>query len=368
MRAKITKNERKVPAIRGHAAENSIDSALLPYRASWVDRLIRRIKRLPVPSWLFYIGIFSILTLFIHLGYWIYGYVPLGRYDSPFLYRVVAIYPVMMLAAIHYIDNSARRSFNDFQPALGKSETETARLRYVLTTMPSRQVWTATAIGVAFGLLVIFLGDYRPFAENTPFVFGIVISITMLGFIMTGIMFYHTVRQLRLVSHIHSIAADINLLHTTPLHAFSRLSAHTGLFFILNLYFDLVANSETLKNPGLLVLNVLGLPLIAAACFILPIEGMHRRLVLEKRHLQWDVNQRLEASVKQLYQRVDAADLRDADAMNKTILSLITTRDVIAKIPTWPWQPETSALFFSALTLPVIVFLIQIILNKLFGF
>jgi len=368
MRAKITKNERKVPAIRDHAAENSIDSAVLLYRASWVDRLIHWIKRLPVPSWLFYLSIFSILTLFIHFGYWIYGYTSLGRYDSLFLYRIVAIYPVMILAAIHYIDNSARRSFDEFRPALGKSETETVRLRYELTTMPSRQVWAATAIGMAFGLFVIFFGNYRPIVDNTPVVFGMVLIIAIFGFIMTGIMFYHTVRQLRLVSHIHSVAADINLLHTTPLHAFSRLSAHTGLFFILNLYFDLVANAETLKNLGLLVLNVIGLPLIAAACFILPIQGMHRRLVLEKRRLQWEVNQRLEASVKQLYQRVDAADLRDADAMNKTILSLITTRDLIAKIPTWPWQPETSALFFSALTLPVIVFLIQILLNKLFGF
>lgn len=72
--------------------------------------------------------------------------------------------------------------------------------------------------------------------------------------------------------------------------------------------------------------------------------------------------------MKQLYQRVDAADLQDADAMNKTISSLITTRELIAKIPTWPWQPETSALFFSALSLPVIVFLIQMLLKNLFGF
>ncbi len=353
---------------KDHAAENSIDPAELPYRASWVDHLIHWIKRLPIPSWLVYVGLFSILTLFIHTGYWIDGYIPFGRYDTPILYRIVPIYPVTFLAAIHYLDNTARRSFDDFRPALGKSESETARLRYELTTIPSRQAWVAAVIGVAFGLFVVFLSDYVPFSESTPYAFGIVIVIAIFGFVMTAEMLYHTVRQLRLVSHIHSIATEINLLHFAPLYAFSRLSAQTGLFFILIVYFDLVVNSETLKNPGLLVLNVLVLPLIAIACFILPIEGMHRRLVLEKQRLQREVNQRLEASMKQLYQRVDAADLQDADAMNKTISSLITTRELIAKIPTWPWQPETSALFFSALSLPVIVFLIQMLLKNLFGF
>jgi len=234
--------------------------------------------------------------------------------------------------------------------------------------MPSRQVWAATVVGIPFGLFVVFFGDYRPMVENTPFVFSLVLSITILGFSTTGIMVYHTVRQLRLVSHIHSIATNINLLHTPSLHAFSRLSAYTGLFFIILLYFDLVFNTWTLKNPGLIFLNIFLLPLVAAACFILPIEGMHRRLVVEKRRLLWEVNQRLEASMKLLYQRVDSADLRDADVINKTLLSLVTTRELIAKIPTWPWQPETSALFFSALTLPVIVFLIQVLLKDLFGF
>lgn len=360
-------NEKSKQKIKGHTTESSIAPAVLSYRASWVDNLINWIKRLPIPSWLFYVGLFSVLTIAIQIAYWIDGNNPFDVSEGPLVFHITAIYPVMVLAAIHYIDNTARRSFDDFQPALGKSETETARLRYELTTIPSRQAGVLTVIGGVFGLCLVFLADYGWFADSTPFAFGIVIAITILGFALTAVMLYHTVRQLQLVSYIHSIATEINLLQFAPLYAFSRLSAHTGLFFILVLYFDLVFNSETLKNPGLMVINGLVLPLAAVACFILPIEGMHRRLVLEKRHLQWEVNQRLEASMNQLYQQVDATDLRNADAMNKTITSLITTRELITKIPTWPWQPETSALFFSALTFPIIAFLIQLLLKNLFG-
>ncbi len=60
--------------------------------------------------------------------------------------------------------------------------------------------------------------------------------------------------------------------------------------------------------------------------------------------------------------------MRDASAVNQTISSLVATRELIAKIPTWPWRPETFAAFYSALTLPVIVFLIQMFLKTVIGF
>ncbi len=368
MRTNNTKIENRIQNIKGHTAGSSIASEALAYRASWVDRLIYWIKRLPIPSWLFYLGVFSIITIYINIGFWVNGYNQISLHDSMFLFRIMGIYPISLLAAIHYIDNTARRSFDDFQPALGKSETENAQLRYELTTMPSPPCWIATLIGTAFTLLVVFLADYKTLIKISPFAFGGYLIASIFGFSLMWVMVYHTVRQLRMVSRIHGSATKINLLHFGPLYAFSRLCAVTGLFFILVLYFDLVFNPYTLTNPGLLFLNVLILPLTAIACFILPIEGMHRRLVVEKHLLQREVNQRLETSMNHLYLQVDSGDMREADAMNKTINSLIATRDLISKIQTWPWKPETSAVFFSALTLPIIVFLIQTLLKNLFHF
>ncbi len=69
--------------------------------------------------------------------------------------------------------------------------------------------------------------------------------------------------------------------------------------------------------------------------------------------------------VQHLSGQVDGLDLHDADAVNKTIGSLVATRELITKIPTWPWRPETFTAFFSALALPVVVFLIQTFLRTL---
>lgn len=360
-------NEKKMNMDIDESSNFSRNPVDIPFLPSWVDQIIGWAKRFPLPSWIFYFCLLFVLTFLIQVGYWIDGFSLADMSDFPLVFHITAVYPVILLAAIHFLDNTACHSFNDFQPALGKNPIETQQLLYKLTTIPSRPGWIVGLIGGVFGLSIIFFGDYSWYFDIAPVAFCIVLAVTILGFALTAIMLYHTICQLKQVSYIHSIATQINLLHFTPLYAFSRLSAFTGLFFISLMYFDLVANSETLNNPALMVLNFFVLPLIALACFILPIVGMHRKLVHEKRNLHWEVNQRLEKCLKQLYKNVDTFNLQDSDSLNKTINTLITTRDFIAKISTWPWQPQTSGLFFSALTLPIVVFLIQTLIKNVLG-
>lgn len=338
-----------------------------PYPASWVDRVVEGIRGLPIPSWLFYLLVCGGLLLLVIVGSWLDGSAPFGTLALPVLYLISPVYPVGMLAAIHYADDTARRSFEAFRPALGLPPSEASRLEYELTTLPARPAWLLGAAGAAFMLLVAYLGDVGDRFRAAPLVVSLVLALGIPGFAFTAALLYHTVRQLRLVSHIHEIATAINLLHLAPLYAFSRLSAQSGLVFLIVAYFDFALNPETFRNAALLWLNAVGFPLAAAACFLLPLMGMHRRLVQEKRRLERDVNRRLQASMRELYRRVDEMDLKDADAVNKTIGSLTMTRDLIKKIPTWPWQPGTFTLFFSALALPVVVFVIQTFLQSLLG-
>ena len=361
-------NEKKMNMDIDKSSNNSINPDEIQFPPSWADQIIGWARRSPLPPWLFYLCLFFILTFFIQVGYWIDGFSLVDMSVNPLVFHITAVYPVIILAAIHFLDNTACHSFEDFKPALGKNTMETHQLLYKLITIPSRPGWIVGLIGGIFGLCLIFFADYSWFFDFSPVAFCIVLSISILGFALTAVMLYHTIRQLKHVSYIHSIATQINLLHYTPLYAFSRLSAFTGLFFITLMYFDLVANSETLNNPALVVLNFLVLPLIALACFILPIVGMHRKLVQEKRNLHWEVNQRLEKCLNHLYKNVDTFNLQNSDSLNTTINTLITTRDLIAKISTWPWQPQTSGLFFSALTLPIVVFLIQTLIKNVLGF
>lgn len=342
-----------------------IDELPLEYPPSWIDRLVRWINQLPVPAFLLYSALLAFLWVLVNAARWLEGSSEIGSLDAP--YAFAAFYPVWALASLHYLDLTAGHAFDYFRPALGKSPEEAKRLCYELTTIPMRDALLVALGGFLFTLLIwLAASGLRPLMGAGPY-FWSVWGLTLAGFIMTGELIYHTVRQLRLVSRIHALADNIDLYHYGPLYSFSGLSARTGIVFVLALTYDVAANPETFNNPPLLALNVAILAL-SVACFILPLQGMHQRIVAAKRRLQWDVDQRLQAVVGHLYTRVDGLDLHDADAVNKTIASVVATREYIAKIPTWPWRPETLTAFSSALTLPVLVFLIQMFLKSLIGF
>ncbi len=345
-----------------------IDPSTGTDRAGWVDHLICWIDRLPFPPWIFYLGLLAIFVFLVYLSYWLDGTSPFGSMDIPFPVPWLPFYCVAFLAAIHFTNKIALRSFDKFSPALGKTEEESSQLRYQLTTTPKRAAWMMAVVGAIFTIPVFFLSSYVTAEASTKLSFIYSVFIAILGFIMTAELLYHTVHQLRLVSYIHSSAGKINLMDLTPVYAFSNLSAQTGLIFLMVLWFDLLFIPETFTNPALIILNAVGLGLLAVACFILPLLGMHQRLVLEKQHLLWEVNRRIQASSVLLYEKVDANDLHDADATNKAINSLIVTHDFIMKIPTWPWRPETFTLFISALTLPTVVYIIQLLLRNLIVF
>ncbi len=347
------------------AGPASMDQPPVPYSPAWIDRLLDSIERLPIPAWLFYPLLLVFIYLFVNVARWLEGTAPFGTFDGP--YSFVVVYPVCTLAAIHYLDRTAARAFDFFRPALGKSEAEAACLRYELTHLRPRPALLAAAAGSVFCVLSVNLAPSTRPQIGSGLYYWSLIGIAMVGLIFTAELLYHTVRQLRLVTRIHASAARVDLFNFAPLYSFSALTARTGMVFVLLLWIDLYVNQETLVNASLIALNAT-IALLSVACFLLPLYGMHQRIITEKRRLELEVNQHLTAVVQTLYGRVDERDLHDADAVNKTVSSLLLTREVINKIPAWPWRPETFTAFFTALTLPVIVFLIQMTLKTLIGF
>lgn len=341
------------------------DELELQYPPGWIDRLVRWIGRLSIPGFLFYPALLAAVWLLINAAHWVDGSAPFGSFDAP--YAFVGLYPVWGLAALHYLDMTAGRAFEHFRPALGKSNEEAARLCYELTTVPEREALIVALAGILFAIVIFIEGSSLRPALGSGFLFWSIWAVTLVGFVVTSELLYHTVRQLRLVSRIHALAENVDLYHYGPLYSFSGLTARTGIVFVLILYYDIAVNPETLNNPPLFAFNA-AILVLSVLCFILPLNGMHQRITSQKRILQWDVDQRIAAIVNHLYARVDDLDLKDADSINKTVNSLVATRDLIGKIPTWPWRPETFTAFFTALTLPVVVFLIQMLLKTLIGF
>ncbi len=123
-------------------------------------------------------------------------------------------------------------------------------------------------------------------------------------------------------------------------------------------------------TPGLNPVSIFGvvtLLLLGTASFVLPLSGMHERLVDEKNRLLAAVGSRLNGTFDLLHTSVDTQSLDQTDKINQTIASLKAERDILADLPTWPWQPETPRVFLTAVVLPVVVWVLTALLERVLG-
>jgi hypothetical protein len=347
-------------AAEGAATARGGASAELPYPRSWIDHLTRAVDQLPIPAWASYGLLLVGIVLLTSAVNWIGGQSPAGTFDPA--QSGYAVYSVYMLALIHYLNRIAGSKIEAFRPALDLDAVEYERLRNELTTLPPRQSMLAGLGGIA---LVAFLyaseGPDAGLGRVSPVVLIGNFIIEGLTFALLAVLIYHTIRQLRLVSRIHARASRIDLFERAPLHAFSQLTARTGIgLVVLTAYSYVIDPTITAFGIGLTLLVVL----IAAAAFVLPLQGMHRRIEAEKERLQLEADRRLKATFAQLHRSVDGRDLSVADGLNKTLESLQLERDALARIPTWPWEPTTLRGFVSALLVPIVLWFIIRVLER----
>jgi hypothetical protein len=68
--------------------------------------------------------------------------------------------------------------------------------------------------------------------------------------------------------------------------------------------------------------------------------------------------------IAELHRRVDSGDLGEMDDLSKTLTSLELERTTLERISTWPWKPETPRAVIAALLFPVVVWLLQWVLER----
>jgi hypothetical protein len=50
--------------------------------------------------------------------------------------------------------------------------------------------------------------------------------------------------------------------------------------------------------------------------------------------------------------------------MNKTLASLLQEREVLSKLPTWPWSTGTLRSLVTAILLPLFLFVVQLLVTR----
>jgi hypothetical protein len=179
---------------------------------------------------------------------------------------------------------------------------------------------------------------------------------------------YHTIHQLALISRIYTQHARINIYRLQPMYALSLPGAFTGIGIILYIYvwFATSTSVSPVVGPVEIGLSV-SFAAIAGATFTLPMLGAHRRIVAEKNRQLAEASSRFEALTEELLRDLDNRRLARMDHLNKALANLEIVQSGLRRIPAWPWQAGAVRGLLAALFLPVLVWVIQLLLGRLFG-
>lgn len=348
------------------AAPTTVASAR-PYAPSWLDILYDWIERLPGPSILTYVAMIVPSIALTNSALWLSDLLPLGKIEP--VQAAWAVATVAILAAPHRLRQIAGAAFDTFRPALGTGVSDPERARYELTVMPAR--WILGLTGFSFVITPLYyVAD--PVASgivgHTPI--GLVprlVSEALTSTILLAIL-YQAVRQIRTVSRLHEAAEGVDPFRPSPLYAFSRLTAQVGFVLIGFNSLGLVLNPVMFDSAAGLALYLpwlLAFTLVAVVVFVFPLLGMHRRLGAVKDRLQEAADGRMRDLIGELNEAIDARATDRVEALDRTISALRHERELLARLPTWPWSGGTIRGFGSALLLPLAVFLLQRLLAPL---
>jgi hypothetical protein len=334
----------------------------VPYPPSWVNRLHARIDALPVATWIVYLVVLLGGVVIGNAVAWVDGYVPAGSFDPYF--SQAAFFLVLGYGAVQYLDRVASRAWARFRPLASLDESKAGLVAYELTTLPVWPTRACAVVGIVTAVTYIGFQYGKPFdlAEG-PITFTV--SLLVLSVVYTGnwTLVYHSLHQLRVIGRAHRYVESIDLLHLERLHAFSGVTAATGVALLALGYASLLVSPDALSNPQVVAWAVLT-TVAAIASFVGPLYGIHGLIGAEKSRRLETVNRLLDQALGDLHRRVEQGDLSEADAVNKHISSLLAERDVIARSSTWPWAPETLRGFVTALVLPIALWLVYRILDQ----
>jgi hypothetical protein len=369
---KRTSTARSIRGARGSAdVETSSREAFIPpYPPSWVDRFTDWVERLPIPWWLFYLTVGLLLEAIQAYILWSGGV--FNTFGVHFFQLYFPINFVLATFLMHAFDRRARTAIERFRSALRPEAGSEQRLLFDLTTLPARPTLLAGLAGLAFGLVGILgtglnLREYPMFGMNSSpagYAFTLVTFVPTLWFWFTLI--YHTIHQLRTVRRIYAEETNVDLYRLRPIYGLAELTALTALGFAIYTFpwlEDSLNASSTIGASAILInLPFFAWPLVI---FVWPLWGAHRTLVELKEAALAETATRAKLMASLLHERIDGRQLAGIDEVHKAITALEFENARLLKVPTWPWHPGTFRGLLAAVFLPLLLWGVQFVLQRL---
>lgn len=347
------------------SASNHDQPFARPYAPSWVNLLIEGIERLPGAPWMYYAGLGAILALVMTALLWQTRAYAIGEFSPVTL--VLSADIALAFGLIAYFARAAREALVRVRPGLDISDTQFSELGYRFSVMPARTTlfWTVVTLSISVSRLIFEPTSRALFPlDASPAIYAMSFGMIFVFGAIAGPFIYLMLRILREINRTFDRYARINLFESAPFYAFSGLTARMAfaLVFLTTLNFSVVPFR---LNDPLDIGFILWSAVIAAAVFIVPLVGIHNRLEEEKARLLGETAQRIQATVTEQHRIADAKQFAEAGNLNDLLSGLEIENRTIERITTWPWQPDTFRIIITALFFPIVLFILQFIIQKI---
>lgn len=330
---------------------------------SWVDWILDRVERLPVPYGIAYLAVAFIIMAALQGLLWRVGAASFPRLSV--LVLPAAAWYVWPLASMQLTNELCRGALAAFRPALGISDRQFEELERRVTTLPPRP-----ALVAGFTFFAVTLITTLVFPQLIELSLGraggglLFTVIGAFGYLFVGALMLHSTRQLAQIRGLYEQAEHLSILYPDQSYAFSTVTAATLLSWAGLIYVTVAIIPGLITNPVYLPVT-LALVLTLVTSFASVLIGVNRRLKREKAALRDDVIRHLQRAFEELRGKFNAGELDEMAALRQAVSAMREELEFINRLSTWPWQPGTTAGVLSALILPAVVVLIQEVVRRL---
>lgn len=352
-----------------------VEQSARPYRPSWIDFVLTRLRRLPFPPLVFFALVFIVLLVILHIPLWLDGSVAAGTFVPAFAVDVLWI--PFGLGYIYFLEVAAKRSIAQFRPALPEVEERAyEEIAYRFTTLPAWPTLVLTIIGVAFGVSEGLRIPF-PFTGDLTHVFRIIfLLLSSFGYAFLPLFFYTAIRHLVQIHNLFGRVQKVNLFNLQPLYGLAGVAMMVGGFFVFAALMNVLSielyNRQIYQNVQAadggevqLVLSVT-VALLALAALILPLYGIHNKIEDEKRRVLAELGEQVDELRNDLQTDIRAKTFENIQGLERGINALFNMRSNVTLIPAWPWKPGALRAFFSTIGLPLFIWLMQRVLSQYF--
>jgi hypothetical protein len=331
---------------------------------SWIDALAGWIERLPGPAWVAYLIAILGVGLLINAVFWIDGSLPFGVIHAQV--TLYALFLLYWIALYQYLTSVASRALDTFRPLLDEAVSDPQAIRLQLIHLPRNLGLLSLGLGVGFAALFI-TGTPQDYGNVVPRT-GLVVAsdIAATGFLSATFLcvILRSLRQLRTVSKLHGRAVGIDLLDLKPAHAFSSLTARTAVGIVLILAFGYVYDPSAFST-ALSVGPYAATALVASMVFVIPVIGLRSRLEDEKTSQLKNSSRLIRLASEDLHQQVKDRNYAEMQQREAALRALTQERELYTRVSTWPWNASLFRGFASALLLPIFLWVVLRLLERI---